>query len=232
VVVATIRALKMHGGVAKSELGAEDLGALERGFENLARHVANLRGFGLPVVVAVNHFGADTEAEHALLRDLCAARLDVEAVTCRHWAEGGVGAEELAHRVAALCEGPVPDLAFAYPDEMPLAAKVHAVATRLYGAADVAIDPKAARRLAEFEAAGFSRLPVCMAKTQYSFSTDPTRMGAPTGHVVPVREVRLCAGAGFVVAVCGDIMTMPGLPRKPAAEDIRLDEAGNVEGLF
>lgn len=230
VVVATVRALKMHGGVAKDALGREDLDALERGFANLARHVANLRGFGLPAVVAVNHFVSDTPAEHEALARLCRERLDVEAVQCRHWAEGGAGAEDLARRVVELCEKPS-RFAVLYPDEMGLADKIETVATRIYGAAAVAIDAKASRKLAEFETAGFGHLPVCMAKTQYSFSTDPTLMGAPSGHVVPVRDVRLAAGAGFVVAVCGDIMTMPGLPRVPAAEHIRLDAEGRIEGL-
>ncbi len=230
VVVATVRALKMHGGVAKDALGREDLDALERGFANLARHVANLRGFGLPVVVAVNHFVSDTPAEHEALARLCRERLDVEAVQCRHWAEGGAGAEDLARRVVELCEQPS-HFQVLYPDEMALADKIDTVATRIYGASGVAIDMKARAKLDEFEAAGFGHLPVCMAKTQYSFSTDPTLMGAPSGHVVPVRDVRLAAGAGFVVAVCGDIMTMPGLPRVPAAEHIRLDNEGRIEGL-
>jgi formate--tetrahydrofolate ligase len=231
VVVATVRALKMHGGVARADLAREDVVALERGFANLERHVANMRGYGLPVVVAVNHFVSDTEAEIAALRHL-AGTLGVEAVLCRHWAEGGAGAEELAMKVAALCDGPAPTVTALYPDERPLADKMRTVATDIYGAADIALDPKAAARLAEFEAAGYGRLPVCMAKTQYSFSTDPTRLGAPSGHTVPVREVRLAAGAGFVVAVCGNIMTMPGLPRVPAAEGIHLDAEGRIEGLF
>ncbi|MEH3145597.1 MAG: formate--tetrahydrofolate ligase [Methylobacterium frigidaeris] len=232
VIVATVRALKMHGGVEKAALGAENVAALERGFSNLARHVENVRRFGLPVVVAVNHFHADTEAEHAALKALCRDRLDVEAITCRHWAEGGAGAEALAHAVAALAEagGRVPH--YAYPDEAPLAEKMRTIARTLYGAADVQIESKAAAKLAQFEAAGHGRLPVCMAKTQYSFSTDPTLMGAPSGHVVAVRDVRLSAGAGFVVAICGEIMTMPGLPRVPAAEGIHLGEGGQIEGLF
>jgi formate--tetrahydrofolate ligase len=232
VVVATIRALKMHGGVSRADLAREDLAALEGGFANLSRHVDNLRGFGLPVVVAVNHFGSDTEAEHVLLRDLCRERLSVEAITCRHWADGAAGAEALAHRVAALCDEGSASLRLLYPDDMPLADKIRTIATRIYGAADIALDPRAASRLQSFEAAGHGRLPVCMAKTQYSFTTDPTRLGAPSGHVVTVRDARLSAGAGFVVAICGDIMTMPGLPRVPAAEGIGLDAEGRVEGLF
>ncbi|RVU20997.1 formate--tetrahydrofolate ligase [Methylobacterium oryzihabitans] len=232
VIVATVRALKMHGGVAKSALGAENVEALERGFANLARHVENVRRFGLPVVVAVNHFHADTEAEHAALKALCRDRLDVEAITCRHWAEGGAGAEDLARAVVALAEGGGRVPHYAYPEEAPLAEKIRTIAQTLYGAADVQIESKAAAKLAQFEAAGHGRLPVCMAKTQYSFSTDPGLMGAPSGHVVAVRDVRLSAGAGFVVAICGEIMTMPGLPRVPAAEGIHLGEDGQIEGLF
>ncbi len=232
VVVATVRALKMHGGMGKTDLAREDVGALERGFSNLARHVANMRGFGLPVAVAVNHFTTDTDAEHARLAELCRDTLGVEAIVCRHWAEGAAGAEALAHAVVALTRGAPPALVYAYPDEAGLALKIEAVATKLYGAAGISLDPKAAARLAEFEAAGFGHLPVCMAKTQYSFSTDPSAMGAPSDHVVPVREVRLAAGAGFVVAICGEITTMPGLPRVPAAESIHLDAQGRIEGLF
>ena len=230
VVVATVRALKMHGGVAKPDLAHPDVAALERGFANLERHVANMRGFGLEVVVAVNHFTTDADDEHARLAELCRERLGVEAVLCRHWAEGGAGAVELARRVVALCETPS-RFAPLYPDAMPIADKIETIATRLYGAGGIAIDPKARTRLREIEAAGYGHLPVCMAKTQYSFSTDPTAMGAPSGHEIPVREVRLAAGAGFVVAICGEIMTMPGLPRIPAAEGMHLDAAGLIQGL-
>ncbi len=189
VIVATVRALKMHGGVAKSDLGRENVEALERGFANLARHVENVRRFGAPVVVAVNHFHADTEAEHAALKALCRDRLDVEAITCRHWAEGGAGAEGLAHAVTALADaGPAAAPRFVYPDEMPLEAKIRTVAQTLYGAADIQVESKAAAKLASFEQAGYGHLPVCMAKTQYSFSTDPTLMGAPSDHVVAVRD--------------------------------------------
>ncbi|HEY8564787.1 MAG TPA: formate--tetrahydrofolate ligase [Beijerinckiaceae bacterium] len=231
VVVATIRALKMHGGVARADLSAENLPALEQGFSNLERHVANMRAFGLPVVVGVNHFTSDTQAEHDLLVRLCRERLDVEAVTCRHWADGAAGAEDLAHAVAALVETPS-ELRLLYPDALPLAEKIRTIATRVYGAADVAIEGAAAKKLEGFEAAGHGHLPICMAKTQYSFSTDPAKLGAPSGHVVPVRDVRLAAGAGFVVAICGDMLTMPGLPRQPAAEAIHLDAQGRIEGLF
>lgn len=233
VIVATVRALKMHGGVAKSDLGTENVAALERGFANLARHVENVRRFGAPVVVAVNHFHADTEAEHAALKALCRDRLDVEAITCRHWAEGGAGAEALAHAVSSLADGgEAAPPRFVYPDAMPLEDKIRTIAKTLYGAADIQVESKAAAKLAAFEQGGHGGLPVCMAKTQYSFSTDPALIGAPSGHVVAVRDVRLSAGAGFVVAICGEIMTMPGLPKVPAAEGIYLDAEGRIEGLF
>ncbi|WP_043353331.1 formate--tetrahydrofolate ligase [Methylobacterium sp. B1] len=232
VVVATIRALKMHGGVDKKNLGAENIDALEKGFANLARHVTNLRGFGLPVVVGVNHFHADTDAEHAKLKELCRERLDVEAITCRHWAEGGAGAEELARAVVKLSEAEPAPIRHAYETESRLSDKIRAIATKLYGAADIQIETKAQAKLATFEKDGYGHLPICMAKTQYSFSTDPTLMGAPEGHIVGVRDVRLSAGAGFVVAICGEIMTMPGLPRVPAADTIRLDANGQIDGLF
>jgi formate--tetrahydrofolate ligase len=232
VVVATVRALKMHGGVAKADLSREDLTALKRGFANLERHVTNMRGFGLPVVVAVNHFTSDTAAETDLVQRLCRDMLGVEAVLCRHWAEGAAGAVDLARAVAALCDGPPAAVAPLYPDSRSLPEKIETIATEIYGAAHVVLDAVAAARLAEVEAAGYGHLPVCMAKTQYSFSTDPTLMGAPSGHTVSVREVRLAAGAGFVVAICGDIMTMPGLPRVPAAESIFVDAEGRIEGLF
>ncbi|TXM57039.1 formate--tetrahydrofolate ligase [Methylobacterium sp. WL120] len=232
VIVATVRALKMHGGVNKKDLGSENVDALEKGFANLARHVTNVRGFGLPVVVAVNHFYADTDAEHAKLRDLCREKLDVEAITCKHWAEGGAGAEALAHAVVNLSQGAPKPITYTYEAEAKLSDKVKAIATKLYGAADIQIESKAAGKLATFEKDGYGHLPVCMAKTQYSFSTDPTLIGAPDGHVVAVRDVRLSAGAGFVVVICGEIMTMPGLPRVPAADTIRLDENGQIDGLF
>ncbi|QCI65712.1 formate--tetrahydrofolate ligase [Phreatobacter stygius] len=232
VIVATVRALKMNGGVAKADLARENLEALRQGLVNLGRHVVNVRSFGIPVVVAINHFTSDTEAEHALIARICAEQFGVEAIQCRHWAEGGKGAELLAEKVVALCEAGTAHFAPTYPDDLGLADKIRAVATRIYGAADVVISAKAAADLAAFEAAGFGKLPVCMAKTQYSFSADPTLLGAPSGHVVPVREVRLSAGAGFVVAICGEIMTMPGLPRLPAAEAIHVNPDGEIEGLF
>jgi formate--tetrahydrofolate ligase len=191
-----------------------------------------MRSFGLPVVVAINHFGSDTQAETDLLQRMCDEELGVTAVLCRHWAKGAAGATDLAHAVAALCEGPAPSVTPLYPDAKPLADKILTIATEIYGAADIALDAKAAARLEEIEAAGYGDLPICMAKTQYSFTTDPSRMGAPSGHTVSVRDVRLSAGAGFVVAICGDIMTMPGLPRVPAAEGIHIDSNGLIQGLF
>ncbi|GEP12612.1 formate--tetrahydrofolate ligase [Methylobacterium gnaphalii] len=232
VIVATVRALKMHGGVNKKELGTENIGALEKGFENLARHVTNMRNFGLPVVVGVNHFFQDTDAEHARLKELCRDQLQVEAITCKHWADGGAGAEELANAVVKLAEGEQKPLNFVYELESKLSDKVKTIATKLYGASDVNIESKAATKLAGFEKDGYGNLPVCMAKTQYSFSTDPALIGAPSGHVIAVRDVRLSAGAGFVVVICGEIMTMPGLPKVPAADSIRLDEKGQIDGLF
>ncbi|WP_336811158.1 formate--tetrahydrofolate ligase [Bosea sp. MMO-172] len=232
VVVATVRALKMHGGVAKDALGREDLKALEAGLSNLTRHVNNVRKFGVPPVVAINHFTTDTAAEHELIRNYCRNHLGVEAVICRHWAEGGAGAEELARKVAALADEGEADFAPLYPDAMKLRQKLETVARDIYGAEGVSVDAKLQARFAELEEAGFGDLPVCVAKTQYSFSADPSLRGAPSGHIVPLRELRLSAGAGFVVAICGDIMTMPGLPREPAAERIHIDAQGRIEGLF
>jgi formate--tetrahydrofolate ligase len=230
VIVATIRALKMHGGVAKADLGAEDVDAVRRGAPNLVRHVENMRGFGLPVVVAVNHFNTDTEAELDAIRAMLAP-LDVPVVACRHWGEGAAGAAELARVVLDGLQSPA-DFHPLYAPDLPLADKIRTVATRIYRAADVLIEKGAARKLRAYEAAGFGHFPVCMAKTQYSFSADPTKLGAPEGFILPVRDVRLSAGAGFVVALCGDVMTMPGLPRKPAAETIYLRPDGEIEGLF
>ena len=231
VVVATVRALKMHGGVARNALGKEDVAAVRRGVANLARHVENLGKFGVPVVVAVNHFTSDTEAEFAAIRDAMAA-LGVEAISCTHWADGGAGAEKLAHAVLAQIDAGKPSYRPLYPLELKLADKIRTIAQQIYRASDIAMSDPVARRLKGYEDAGFGEVPVCIAKTQYSFTADPTVMGAPDGHVLPVREVRLSAGAGFVVAVCGDIMTMPGLPRVPAAEAIHLRADGEIEGLF
>ncbi len=229
VVVATVRALKMHGGVAKDALGHEDIAALERGFANLARHVDNLRGFGLPVVVAVNAFAGDTAAEQDRLLELCAG-IGVDAHRCTHWADGGAGAEGLAHAVAALADTPG-ELKQLYPDDLPLADKIRTVANRIYRAADVAFGPGVLRDLARFESEGAAHFPVCMAKTPYSFSADEALLGDPDGFVLPVHEVRLSAGAGFVVALCGSVNTMPGLPRVPAAARISLAPDGQIEGL-
>lgn len=230
VLVATIRALKMNGGVAKADLGTEDPAAVAAGCANLGRHIENLRAFGLPVVVAVNHFAGDTDAEIAALRDYCAGK-GVQAILARHWAQGGEGAEDLARAVVDLAEAGG-QFAPLYPDDMPLWDKIEAICTRIYRAGAVEPGPGIRDQLAAWDKAGHGRMPVCIAKTQYSFSTDPALRGAPEGHVIPVREVRLNAGAGFVVAICGQIMTMPGLPRHPAAETIRLDDEGRVEGLF
>jgi len=230
VVVATVRALKFHGGVELADLGRENLDALGRGLANIERHLHNLREvFGLPVVVSINHFKTDTEAEHALLRERIGA-IGVPVHSARHWAEGGAGAAALAHEVVRLCEQPS-TLHFAYDDEQPLWEKLRAVATRTYGAADISAPAAVKRQVQALQDAGHGKLPVCVAKTQYSFSTDPTLRGAPSGHIVELREVRLAAGAGFVVMVCGDIMTMPGLPKVPAAERIDLDDDGRIIGL-
>lgn len=231
VLVATIRSLKMNGGMAKSALGTEDLGALERGCENLGRHLENIRLFGVPVVVAVNHFAQDTAAEIATVKAYAQA-MGTEAILCSHWADGGAGAEDLARRVVEIVARGDAHFAPIYGDDLSLMEKIEAVARKIYRADGVVADKAITDRLARWEREGFGRLPVCMAKTQYSFTTDPARLGAPNGHEVRIRDVRLAAGAGFVVAICGDIMTMPGLPRKPAAEEIGVDAAGNIEGLF
>lgn len=231
VVVATVRALKHHGGAALAELGREDLGALERGLDNLRRHVDNVRGvYGLPCVVAVNHFSADTEAEHALLRERVQG-WGVPIALARHWAEGGAGAEDLAREVVRLFEQPSTPR-FVYDDDDTLWEKLRKVATRVYGAAGVEAPAAVRARIEHLQAEGYGRWPICIAKTQYSFSTDAKRRGAPEGHVLDVREVRLAAGAEFIVMVCGDVMTMPGLPKAPAAEVIDLTEEGRVVGLF
>ena len=231
VIVATVRAMKMNGGVAKADLGAENVDAVKKGCANLGRHIANTKGFGVPVVVAINHFFSDTDAEIQAVKDYVASQ-GSEAILCKHWAHGSAGIEELAHKVVALAESGAANFAPLYPDEMPLFQKIETIAKRIYHADEVLADKSIRDQLKVWEAAGYGHLPVCMAKTQYSFTTDPNVRGAPTGHSVPVREVRLSAGAGFIVAICGEIMTMPGLPRVPSAEVIRLNDAGEVEGLF
>ena len=232
VIVATIRALKFHGGAELAELNKENLDALDKGFANLERHVTNIKNvFGLSCVVSINHFTNDTDKEVELLQKKCEA-LGVSVVVAKHWAEGGKGAEALAHKVVEIIESGKSDLQFAYPDNLQLAQKIESVAKKIYGAEGIKLDSKAKTRLDELEKEGHGELPVCIAKTQYSFSSDPTLRGAPSGHTLTVREVRLSAGAGFVVAICGDIMTMPGLPKVPAANKISLDVDGKVIGLF
>ena len=231
VLVATVRALKMHGGVARDALGKEDVAAVEAGCANLARHAENLGRFGVPVVVSLNRFSADTEAEIKALIGKCDA-LGIEAAVADQWARGGEGAVALAEAVARAAERGASRFAVLYPDEMSLMDKVRTIARDIYRAEDIAADAKIRAQLDDLEDAGFGHFPVCIAKTQYSFSTDPGLKGAPEGHIVPIREVRLAAGAEFVVVVCGDIMTMPGLPRRPAASDISVDGAGRIAGLF
>jgi formate--tetrahydrofolate ligase len=231
VVVATIRALKMHGGVAKDALKREDVGALERGFANLARHIRNVRKFGVPPVVAVNRFSADTEAERNRLLALCEAE-GVRCVVADHWALGGAGAADLARAVVEQVETAPAQFHPLYPDDMTLWDKLRTIATEIYDAGEVAADGGVRKRFDELQAEGFGHLPICVAKTQYSFSTDPKLVGAPSGHTLQVRDVRLSAGAEFVVAICGEIMTMPGLPKIPAANSIGLGPSGLIEGLF
>ncbi|MFN9389594.1 MAG: formate--tetrahydrofolate ligase [Betaproteobacteria bacterium] len=232
VIVATVRALKYHGGVELKALGCENLEALQAGLANLERHVRNVREvYGLPCVVSVNHFSQDTAAEHALIEARMGA-LGVPVVIARHWAEGGKGAEDLAHAVVRLAESGAPSVKYVYEDSAPLWEKVKAVATRVYGAADISADAKVRGQIQRLQDEGYGAYPVCIAKTQYSFSTDASARGAPSGHVVNIREVRLAAGAEFIVVVCGDIMTMPGLPKVPAASRIDLDADGRVVGLF
>ncbi|MBY6151917.1 formate--tetrahydrofolate ligase [Vannielia litorea] len=231
VLVATVRAMKMNGGVAKADLGAENVAAVQAGCPNLGRHIQNVKSFGVPVVVAINHFVSDTDDEVQAVKDYV-AEMGSEAILCKHWAEGSKGTEALATRVAEIADSGTSQFAPLYADEMGLFEKIETIATRIYHADEVLADKKIRDQLRAWEAAGFGHLPVCMAKTQYSFSTDPNLRGAPTGHSVPVREVRLSAGAGFIVAICGEIMTMPGLPRTPAAQSIGLNDAGDVEGLF
>jgi formate--tetrahydrofolate ligase len=231
VLVATIKALKMQGGVPKDELMQENTEALARGCRNLGRHIRNLGKFGVPTVVAINRYTADTDAEAAVVKEYC-REFGVDAIDCTHWADGGKGTTELAENVARLCDSGTSQFRTLYTDDLTLWEKARRVARELYGADDIIADKKVRDAFAEFDEAGYGSYPVCMAKTQYSFSTDPNLLGAPTGHVVPVREIRLAAGAEFVVVICGAIMTMPGLPRKPAADSIRVNSDGEIEGLF
>lgn len=231
VLVATVRAMKMNGGVAKADLGDENVDAVNNGCANLGRHIENVKSFGVPVVVAINHFVTDTDAEVEAVKTYVAS-LGTDAILCKHWAHGSEGIQELAHQVVKMAESDMAAFHPLYPDDMPLFEKVETIAKRIYRADEVLADKKIRDQLKAWETDGYGHLPVCMAKTQYSFSTDPNLRGAPTGHSLPVREVRLSAGAGFIVVICGEIMTMPGLPRKPSAEQIMLNDDGLIEGLF
>jgi formate--tetrahydrofolate ligase len=230
VLVATVRALKMHGGVPKDSLGTPNAQAVEKGMANLLKHIENIKSWGLPVVVAINAFTSDTDEEMAVIQKGCAA-VHVKAVRASHWAEGGAGAQELAQEIVILTSGAPPQLQYTYPDDLPLWEKVKSVAQRIYGANDIMADVKVRQKFKALEESGHGALPVCLAKTQYSFSTDPGLRGRPRNFDVPIREVRVSAGAGFVVVVTGDIMTMPGLPKVPAAEIIDIDDEGRITGL-
>ena len=231
VLVATIRALKMHAGIDRNDLFNENVEAVRNGCSNLARHIENIRHFGLPLVVAVNRFEADTDAEVSAVREVCEG-YGVKAIMANHWAEGGKGTTDLAEAVVDLIDTETANFTMTYPDGMPIWDKIEAVATRIYHADGIVADARTRSQIDDLQNGGYGNLPVCIAKTQYSFSTDPARKGAPVGHTLEIREVRLSAGAGFVVVVCGDIMTMPGLPRVPAANRIRINQQGEVEGLF
>ena len=231
VLVATIRAMKMNGGVAKEDLGQENVSAVKSGCANLGCHIENLKSFGVPVIVAINHFVKDTEKEINAVMEFVANQ-GSEAIVSKHWEFGSEGSVDLARRVSEIADSEVSDFAPIYPDEMPLAEKIQTICKKIYRADEALMDKKIHDQLRQWEEQGYGDLPICMAKTQYSFSTDPNLRGAPTGHTVPVREVRISAGAGFIVVVCGEIMTMPGLPRVPAAETIYLNKFGEIEGLF
>ncbi|MDC3206536.1 formate--tetrahydrofolate ligase [Pelagibacteraceae bacterium] len=231
VLVATIRALKMHGDVSKEDLKNENVNALKKGLVNLERHINNVRKFGLPVTVAINHFVTDAKAEVDAVLSFCTTQ-GVKASMCTHWSDGGDGATELAQNVIDICQNNKNTFKFLYEDDLPLFKKIEKIAQEIYHASEVVADTKIRQQLKDFETKGFGKLPVCIAKTQYSFSTDPNLKGAPTGHVLPIREVRLSSGAEFIVVVCGDIMTMPGLPSVPAANSIKLNDHGEIEGLF
>ena len=231
VLVATVRAMKMNGGVAKADLGPENISAVKDGCPNLGRHIENLKSFGVPVVVAINHFVTDTDDEVQAVKDYVVGQ-GAEAILSKHWEFGSEGCAELATRVSEIADADMANFAPIYPDDMPLFEKIETIAKRIYRADEVLADKKIRDQLRQWEEQGYGHLPICMAKTQYSFSTDPNLRGAPTGHSVPVREVRLAAGAGFIVAICGEIMTMPGLPRVPSAEAIMLNSEGQIDGLF
>ena len=231
VLVATIRAMKMNGGVAKEDLNTENVKAVEEGCANLGRHINNLNQYGVPVVVAINHFTLDTDAEVAAVQKFVKTQ-GTEAIVCKHWADGSAGTKDLANKVVEIIDEGKANFKTLYPDAMPLMEKIETIAKKIYHADDVIADQPILDQLKAWEDAGYGDLPVCIAKTQYSFTTDPNLRGAPTGHSIPIREVRLSAGAGFIVAVCGAIMTMPGLPRAPAAEVIKLNDGGEIEGLF
>ena len=231
VIVATVRAMKMNGGVKKEDLGKENIEAVRKGCLNLGRHIENVKQFGVPAVVAINHFTTDTETEIQAMKDFVKAQ-GAEAILCKHWAQGSPGIEVLARKVVEIAESGASQFSPLYPDEMPLFEKVNTIVKRIYRGDEAIADKSIRDQLHAWEKAGYGNLPVCMAKTQYSFSTDPNLRGAPTGHTVPVREVRLSAGAGFVVIICGEIMTMPGLPKAPSSEKIFLNEQGQIEGLF
>ncbi|WP_068116033.1 formate--tetrahydrofolate ligase [Tropicimonas marinistellae] len=231
VIVATVRAMKMNGGVAKADLGAENVDAVKKGCPNLGRHIENLKQFGVPAVVAINHFVSDTDAEVQAVKDYVASQ-GTEAILCKHWADGSKGTEELAKKVVEIVESGAAQYAPLYPDDMPLLEKIETIAKRIYRADEVLADSKIRKQLKDWEEQGYGNLPVCMAKTQYSFTTDPNKRGAPVGHSLPISEVRLSAGAGFIVVICGGIMTMPGLPKVPSAESICINEDGLIDGLF
>jgi formate--tetrahydrofolate ligase len=231
VIVATVRAMKMNGGVKKEDLGKENVEAVKKGCANLGRHIENVKQFGVPAVVAINHFYSDTDAEIEAMKEYVAS-MGEEAILCKHWAHGSAGIEELAHKIVSLAESGSSQFAPLYPDDMKLFDKINTIVQRIYRGSEAIADKSVRDQLHAWEAAGYGKLPVCMAKTQYSFSTDPNLRGAPTGHTVPIREVRLSAGAGFVVVICGEVMTMPGLPKAPSSEKIFLNEKGQIEGLF
>ena len=231
VIVATIRALKMNGGIPKDQLSKENVGALEKGSVNLLRHIENIKKFNLPAIVGINHFVSDTDKEVEKLLEIVSTS-GSEAIVCKHWSDGSEGTKQLAQKVVEICDSNAADFQPLYKDDLPLIDKIKCVATEIYRASDISADKKIINQLNDWEKAGYGNLPICMAKTQYSFSADPNLLGAPEGHTIPIREVRLSAGAGFIVAICGDIMTMPGLPSVPAAEKIHIDKENLVQGLF